>query len=845
MSSPPENPTIQTSEPRPRLRLIPLDDTVVFPNMGITLTIDVGDDERVVLVPRHENEFLEVGTIAEVSEQIRLPGGGRAVAISGEHRALIGAAETGAGGELRVEVDERPDEVPVDKRTRELEREYRATVEEILELRGDDGRIAAFLRAIAEPGALADSAGYSPTISYEQKVELLRTIDVTERLELAVRLQRESLAELQVRRRIRDDVQEGAEKQQREYFLRKQMESIRKELGDDEASVAEEYRAKIEEAQMPEEVNEQALKELARLERMGDQTGESSMIRTYLDWLIAVPWAKRSDEHLDPVGARAVLDSDHAGLEDVKDRVTEYLAVRKLRQDRGIEADPKSGAILTLIGPPGTGKTSIGESIARATGREFVRMSLGGVRDEAEIRGHRRTYIGALPGRLVRALRDAGTMNPVILLDEVDKVGADWRGDPSAALLEVLDPAQNHSFRDHYLDVELDLSQVMFLATANVADTIPGPLLDRMEVIRFDGYTSEEKLAIAKGYLWPRQRDRNGLREDEVEISDEVLRTIIAEYTREAGVRNLERELGTVLRKTATKIASGQASQDDHAQEPVAEETPAPADSVASPDVAEVRPPENGEPAANGSTPTADAEKPAKAAKRSKAAKPKTASAPVKIDVEVVRDALGRQRFFQESAARTATPGVATGLAVTGSGGDVLFVEATAMKGGSGGNGLVLTGQLGDVMKESARIALSYVRGHAEELGIDESAFENREFHVHVPAGAIPKDGPSAGVTMVTALASLLSGRPVKHTVGMTGEVTLQGRVLPIGGFKQKALAANAAGLTDVILPERNRGDLDEIPKEVRDQMTFHPVMTVQEVLDRALEPARDVAHVS
>ncbi|HSZ05737.1 MAG TPA: endopeptidase La, partial [Solirubrobacteraceae bacterium] len=447
-------------------------------------------------------------------------------------------------------------------------------------------------------------------------------------------------------------------------------------------------------------------------------------------------------------------------------------------EDRGIEADPKSGAILTLIGPPGTGKTSIGESIARATGREFVRMSLGGVRDEAEIRGHRRTYIGALPGRLVRALRDAGTMNPVILLDEVDKVGADWRGDPSATLLEVLDPAQNHSFRDHYLDVELDLSQVMFLATANVADTIPGPLLDRMEVISFDGYTSEEKLAIAKGYLWPRQRDRNGLREDEVEISDEVLRTIISDYTREAGVRSLERNLGTVLRKTATQIASGKAD------------------------------------------------------------------APVKIDLEIVRDALGRQKFFQESAARTATPGVATGLAVTGAGGDVLFVEATAMKGGSSGaNSLVLTGQLGDVMKESARIALSYVRGHAEELGIDEHAFENREFHVHVPAGAIPKDGPSAGVTMVTALASLLSGRPVKHTVGMTGEVTLQGRVLPIGGLKQKALAAHAAGLTDVILPERNRGDLDDIPEEVREQMTFHPVMTVQEVLDRALEPARDVAH--
>jgi ATP-dependent Lon protease len=551
------------------------------------------------------------------------------------------------------------------------------------------------------------------------------------------------------------------------------MESIRKELGEDDASVVEEYRTKIEEAGMPEQAHEQAVKELGRLERMGEQSGEASMIRTYLDWLIALPWSKRSEEHLDPVGAREVLDADHAGLDDVKDRITEYLAVRKLRQDRGIELDPKSGAILTLIGPPGTGKTSIGESIARATGREFVRMSLGGVRDEAEIRGHRRTYIGALPGRLVRALRDAGTMNPVILLDEVDKVGADWRGDPSAALLEVLDPAQNHSFRDHYLDVELDLSQVLFIATANVADTIPGPLLDRMEVIRFDGYTTAEKLAIGRQYLWTRQLGRNGLREDEVTIDDDELRAIITEYTREAGVRQLERELGTVLRKAATKIAAGQAT------------------------------------------------------------------APVAIDLDAVRDALGRQRFFQESAVRTAVPGVATGLAVTGTGGDVLFVEATAMKGSAG---LVLTGQLGDVMKESGRIALSYVRGHGVRLGIDESAFDEREFHVHVPAGAIPKDGPSAGVTMVTALASLLSGRPVKHTVGMTGEVTLQGRVLPIGGVKQKVLAAHAAGLTDVILPERNRGDLDEIPSEIREQMTFHLVMTVDEVLDLALEPIRDVA---
>ncbi len=573
-------------------------------------------------------------------------------------------------------------------------------------------------------------------------------------------------------------MQSGADKQQREYFLRKQMESIRKELDEDDASVAEEYRAKIEKAGMPEAVREQAEKELSRFERMGEQSGESSMIRTYLDWLIAVPWSERSEERLDPVGAREVLDADHAGLEDVKDRIVEHIGVMKLRKDRGIEDDRRSGAILTLIGPPGTGKTSIGESIARATGREFVRMSLGGVRDEAEIRGHRRTYIGALPGRLVRALRDAGTMNPVIMLDEVDKVGADWRGDPSSALLEVLDPAQNHSFRDHYLDVELDLSQVLFIATANVADTIPGPLLDRMEVVRFDGYTVEEKVAIARNYLWPRQRERNGLREDEVSVDDATLRTVVTDYTREAGVRSLERELGTVLRKTATGIASGKSE------------------------------------------------------------------APVTVDVDTLRDALGRQKFFQEAAERTAVPGVATGLAYTPVGGDVLFIEATSMRGGGDGGSLVLTGQLGDVMKESARIALSYVRGHQDRVGVDEEAFGGREFHVHVPAGAIPKDGPSAGVTMTTALASLLSGRPVKHTVGMTGEVTLQGRVLPIGGLKQKVLAAHAAGLTDVILPERNRADLDEVPEEVRNEMTFHPVMTIDEVLDLALEPTPSTAAV-
>ncbi|MGH2901753.1 MAG: endopeptidase La, partial [Solirubrobacteraceae bacterium] len=589
-------------------------------------------------------------------------------------------------------------------------------------------------------------------LNFDQKFRILETLDVTERLELALEFQRERLTELQVRRRIRDDVESGAQKAQREYFLREQMKSIRKELGGDEDSVADEYRAKIEEAGMPDAVRDQAERELDRLERTGEQSGESSMIRTYLDWLVAVPWGERSDEVLDPVHARAVLDADHAGLQDVKDRITEYIAVRKLRRQRSDDVadgsqepaverpdgrNREAGAILTLIGPPGTGKTSIGESIARATGREFVRMSLGGVRDEAEIRGHRRTYIGALPGRLVRALRDAGTMNPVIMLDEVDKVGADWRGDPSAALLEVLDPAQNHAFRDHYLDIEIDLSQVLFIATANVAETIPGPLLDRMEVIRFDGYTVAEKTAIARDYLWPRQRERNGLREEEVAVDDATLTLVVSEYTREAGVRQLERELGTLLRKTATKIATDETI------------------------------------------------------------------APVTVGLDAVRDALGRQKVFQEAAARTAVPGVATGLAVTGVGGDVLFVEANAMKGKGP---LTLTGQLGDVMKESARAAWTYARSQAAALQIADEMFD-RDIHIHVPAGAIPKDGPSAGVTMASAVVSALSGRGVRHDIAMTGELTLRGRVLPIGGLKEKILGAVRSGINAVVIPRENEPD--------------------------------------
>jgi ATP-dependent Lon protease len=749
------------------LTLIPLEDAVVFPGMPVTLPDPGIGDSRVLLIPRKGTGFAKVGMIAEVSERSRKRGQRLAV-LTPLHRGVPGVAHSGPDGVLRVEVDERPDVAPDRELTRLLEREYRAVVEEILELRGDDGRISAFVRAITEAGALADTSGYSPDLNLSQKIELLETLDVVERLTLALRFQQERLVELRVRKRIREDVESGTQKQQREYFLRKQMDAIRKELGDKDGTVAEEYRKKIAEAEMPEAVRQQADRELERFERIGDTNAEASIIRTYLDWLLAVPWSKRSEERLDPQHARTVLDADHAGLADVKERIAEYLAVRKLRADRGMTDDRRSGAILTLVGPPGTGKTSIGESIARATGRQFVRMSLGGVRDEAEIRGHRRTYIGALPGRLVRALRDAGTMNPVILLDEVDKIGADWRGDPSAALLEVLDPAQNHAFQDHYLDVPLDLSHVLFIATANVTDTIPPPLLDRMEVIRFDGYTVEEKVAIGRGYLWPRQLERNGLGPDDVTVEAEVIRQLVSDYTREAGVRQLERELGRVLRKTATRVATG--------------------------------------------------------------GQPK----PISIDKAAVKEALGRPKFHHEAAARTAVPGVATGLAVTGVGGDVLFVEAASM---AGKGGLVLTGQLGGVMKESARIALTYIRSNASRLGINEQAFDGREFHVHVPAGAIPKDGPSAGVTMVAALASHLTHRPVKSTVGMTGEVTLQGRVLPIGGLKQKVLAAHAAGLTEVILPERNEPDLDDVPSDVRAQMRFHPVASVDEVLAIALEP--------
>jgi ATP-dependent Lon protease len=763
------------------LPLLPLTSGVVLPGMVVTLTIESDEARRalgasessggeLLLVPRIGSSYAKIGTVAKVEDVGRLRSGLEALVIRGVVRAVVGTGVAGTGETTWVQFEPRPDPDIPSERSLALAREYRAVVESIVEARGVP-EVADFLRGLSDPGQVADTAGYSPDLSIERKVEVLETLDVEQRLEKVLDWAKEILAELELKDKIRSDVRDGLEKNQREYILRQQMDAIRKELGDESGEgIVEEYRKKIADANMPEGARKEAERELGRLEAMSEQSPEYGWIRTYLDWMTEIPWDIRTEDNLEIDAARAILDEDHTGLSDVKDRIVEYLAVRKLRQERGLgpSSGRGSGAILTLVGPPGVGKTSLGESVARALGRKFVRISLGGIHDEAEIRGHRRTYVGALPGRIVRALKEAGTKNPVMMLDEVDKVGADWRGDPSSALLEVLDPAQNHTFRDHYLEVDLDLSEVLFISTANVSETIPGPLLDRMEVIRLDGYTEDEKVAIARDHLLARQEERNGLRSDEVEITDDALRQVVGDYTREAGVRNLERELGKVLRKVATRVASGQAQ------------------------------------------------------------------APVRVAAADIREYLGRPRFFFEAAERTSVPGVATGLAVTGTGGDVLFIEATRLEG-DGKDPLMLTGQLGDVMKESGQIALSYVRSHARELGIDASNLGGR-FHVHVPAGAVPKDGPSAGVTMVTAIASLLSDTPVKSTVGMTGEVTLQGRVLPIGGVKQKVLAAHRAGLKEVILPKRNEGDLDDVPEQVREEIAFHPVETIDEVLAIALE---------
>jgi len=765
------------------LPVLPLADEVVLPGMVAPITLDPeaqaavdaaqsAADSRLILVPRIDGAMGAHGLLAVIEQVGRLPNGEPAAVVRGLQRTRIQTGVTGPGAALWVQATP-IDDTPATERTRELATSYKAVVVSILQQRGA-WQVVDNVQRMTDPSLLSDTAGYAPYLDVEQKLWLLGNPDVDERLEKLTEWGRNHVAELEVSERIRDDVREGMDKSQREFLLRQQLAAIRKELGEDEPDGADDYRSRVEKADLPDKVAEAALREVGKLERGSDQSPEAGWIRTWLDTVLELPWSTRTTDSTDVPAARAVLDADHDGLDDVKDRIVEHLAVRARRVERGMElvGGRGSGAVLALVGPPGVGKTSLGESVARALGRKFVRVSLGGVRDEAEIRGHRRTYVGALPGRVVRAIREAGSMNPVVLLDEVDKLGTDFRGDPASALLEVLDPAQNHTFRDHYLELELDLSDVLFLATANVAETIPDALLDRMEVIRLDGYTEDEKVAIARHHLLPRQRSRAALEATEVEVDDDALRLIAGEHTREAGVRQLERAIARVLGKVTTALA-------------------------ADPSVV-----------------------------------------PVHVTADSLVAYLGRPRFTPESAERTAVPGVATGLAVTGAGGDVLFVEATAMAGDAH---LTLTGQLGDVMKESAQIALSYLKSHGHELGIDPAGLD-RALHVHVPAGAIPKDGPSAGVTMVTALASLVSRRPVRSDVAMTGEVTLNGRVLPIGGVKQKLLAAHRAGLTTVFLPQRNEPDLDDVPEAVRELLDVRLVSDVADLVREALTPVTEPA---
>lgn len=753
---------------------------IVLPGMVVPIELDdaaraavdaaqASESGKLLIAPRLDDRYPTYGVIASIVQVGRVPGGGAAAVVRGERRAHIGAGTTGPGTALWVEVTEVPDaEVGDDART--LAAEYKKLLLAMLQRR-EAWQIVDVVNKITDPSALADTAGYASYLSDVQKRELLETEDVSQRLRLLIGWTGEHLAETEVNDKIAEDVRAGMDKQHKEFLLRQQLAAIRRELGElgpDGQEGDADYRSRIEAADLPEKVREAALREVGKLERSSDQSPESGWIRTWLDTVLDLPWNVATEDSTDLKAAREILDTDHHGLDDVKDRIVEYLAVRARRAQRGLAVvgGRGSGAVMVLAGPPGVGKTSLGESVARALGRKFVRVALGGVRDEAEIRGHRRTYVGALPGRIVRAIGEAGSMNPVVLLDEIDKVGSDYRGDPSAALLEVLDPAQNHTFRDHYLDVDLDLSDVVFLATANVVENIPSALLDRMELVTIDGYTADDKVAIARDYLLPRQSERAALTADDVAVTDAALRKIAADYTREPGVRQFERLLAKALRKVTTKLD----------QDP----------------------------------------------------------APVTIDEPDLVAYLGRPRFTPDSDERTAVPGVATGLAVTGLGGDVLYIEAGSVDAEAG---LKLTGQLGDVMKESAQIALSYVRAHAEQLGVDPRALD-RQIHVHVPAGAVPKDGPSAGVTMVTALVSMATGRQVRADVGMTGEVTLNGRVLPIGGVKQKLLAAQRAGLSTVFIPQRNEADLDDVPAEVLEALDVRPMTDVAEIVAQALEPA-------
>ncbi|MBX7237623.1 MAG: endopeptidase La [Caldilineales bacterium] len=723
------------------------------------------------------DEVHETGTIALIHKVVHTDEGGLQVIVQGLEKFRV-EAWTATDPYLKARVKLVAEEAEESLEATALRQNLLQLAIEVADLLPNvpEGA-AAFLEQVKDNRQLVYLIAANVQMELAQEQAILEADSINEKmLRLCTVLSHEKEV-LSLRRKIAEEASEEMNKTQREYFLRQQIEAIRKELGESDEQEMEtaEYRRKIEEAKMPEEAEKEALRELKRLESMPPQAAEHSVIKTYLDWLVELPWNSFSEDNLEIPHARQVLDEDHYDLQKVKDRILEFLAVRKLVQERGItpeegyqsDAQEAMGAILCFVGPPGVGKTSLGKSIARALGRQFTRMSLGGMRDEAEIRGHRRTYIGAMPGRIIQAIKRAGTRNPVFMLDEVDKIGSDWRGDPSSALLEVLDPQQNNAFRDHYLDVDFDLSDVIFITTANTLETIPDPLRDRMEIIALEGYTEYEKLRIAEGFLVPRQRRANGLREEEIAFGEDALRAIIRDYTREAGVRNLEREIGQVCRKVAVKIAANEVMT-------------------------------------------------------------------LAITSKEVRELLGKPKFFFDAGLRTERPGVATGLAWTPVGGDVLFIEATRMRGK--GN-FTITGQLGDVMSESVRIAYSWVQANAETLDIDPDLFENSNFHLHVPAGATPKDGPSAGVTMTTALASLLTGRPVRADVGMTGEITLRGQVLPIGGLKQKVLAAHRAGLKTVILPQRNEADLEDLPTDVTEAMQFVPVEHIEQVLEAALQP--------
>jgi ATP-dependent Lon protease len=791
------------------LPILPLRGTVAFPFIIMPLSIGVPRSTKLIKAAVQNNTMIglavskkpeidepepgdlyESGVIARIHRVVRSEKGSLQVIVQGIERFKIDSW-TQTDPFLKAKITIAPDVVEEDQ-----EMEIEALRRRILELSSTiveympqvPNEITEFLDQVEDSRIIVYTIASNMRMDFEDRLKVLLEDTLREKMSHLVRLMSHEVELLEIGQRIRSETQEELDKTQREFYLRQQLKAIQKELGeDDEQAIFTEYREKIEAADMPEEAKKEALRELSRMEKLQPQSAEYGVIQTYLDWMVELPWNKLTEDNLDIIHARQILDADHYDIKDVKERILEYLAVRKLRLERNMEDEPvepgyeqdrAGGSILLFVGPPGVGKTSLGRSIARALGREFTRMSLGGVRDEAEIRGHRRTYIGAMPGRIIQAIKRVKTSNPVFMLDEVDKIGADWRGDPSSALLEVLDPQQNYAFRDHYLDIDFDLSKVMFIATANTLDTIPPPLRDRMEIIRLDGYTEYEKVEIAKNYLVPRQIKANGLLENEILYTEEGLRQIIRDYTREAGVRNLERETGRIARKVATKLTSGELVTHD-------EDNP---DQVQ----------------------------------------------PITINPAEVREYLGKPKFYFEAAMRTEKAGVATGLAVTAVGGDVLFVEAASMPGK---DRLTLTGQLGDVMKESAQIALSYIRAQADELGIDSDKFNNADIHLHVPAGAIPKDGPSAGVTMVTALVSLLTRRPVRSDIGMTGEISLQGQVLPIGGLKQKILAAHRAGLKTVIFPKRNEADLDDVPEDIREEMTFYIVECLDEVLEHALSP--------